>query len=290
LAVRPLNTLTLETLVSLLSDCFIRMPDHRDSERVDYSMHDTLMSGFALMFFQHPSLLQFQRAMKHRRGRCNLQTTFSVKQPPSDSQMRDVLGRAEIEPLRRLLPELLEASRRAGWAKDFKIRLESGKDQGDYYTMPLDGSEYFHSTKIECPSCLKRADRGGQTQYYHTVVAATLVRSNSHTVLPIDVEEARNSDGAQRQDCELNAAKRLIDRFRQQHPQMKVIVCRKPKTQALALCACSKAGIAQRDVRVGRRGRANGRDKSRALAARPGLQAALFPVSDSQGCAAIKRA
>jgi hypothetical protein len=221
---RPLKSLTLEAILILLSDTFSLIPDQRDADRVNFLLHDTLMSGFACMFFQHKSLLQFQRAMKQKRGRCNLETIFGVSEVPSDSQMRDILDGAPTEPLRGLLPVLFEEVRRAGWAKQFKTTLASGKHQGDYYTMPLDGTEYFHSTNIECRGCLSKTDASGQAHYYHCVVAATLVRAGSHKVLPIDVEEVRNSDGQQKQDCELNAAKRLVERFRKEHPQMQIIV------------------------------------------------------------------
>ena len=159
-----------------------------------------------------------------KRGRCNLNTIFRVKAVPSDTQMREILDEAEPEPLRRLLPELFESVRRAGWANQYKTKLPSGKDQGDYYTMPLDGVEYFHSTKIECPGCLKKTDKNGQTHYSHSIVAATLVKAGSHKIFPIDAEEVRNTDGKDKQDCELNAGKRLIERFRSEHPQMQVIV------------------------------------------------------------------
>jgi len=177
-----------------------------------------------MMFFQHPSLLQFQRQMEKKRGRCNLNTIFRVKAVPSDTQMREILDGASPEPLRRLLPELFESVRRAGWANQYKTNLPSGKDQGDYYTMPLDGMECFHSTKIECPGCLKKTDKNGQTHYSHSIVAATLVKAGSHKIFPIDAEEVRNTDGKDKQDCELNAGKRLIERFRSEHPQMQVIV------------------------------------------------------------------
>src|SRR5262249_28122928 len=60
--------------------------------------------------------------------------------------------------------------------------------------------------------------------YRHTVVSATLVKAGSHRVLPLDVEEVRNSDGKDKQDCEVNAAKRLIPRLRQEHPQLPLII------------------------------------------------------------------
>jgi hypothetical protein len=90
------------------------------------------MSGFALMFFQHPSLLQFQRAMQQERRRWNRQTSFGVHEVPSDTQPREILDRGEPEPLRALLPQLCEKVRRAGWGGRFTTLLPSGPHQGTY--------------------------------------------------------------------------------------------------------------------------------------------------------------
>lgn len=221
---RPLTSLTLESMIGLLSETFHQLPDARAVDRVSYPLHDTLMSGFAMMFFQHPSLLQFQRVMKQKRRRCNLETIFGVSDVPSDSQMREILDGVEVEPVRGLLPQIVERVRRAGWASQFKTTLPSGADQGDYYTLMLDGSEYFHSTEIHCPGCLRRETGDGRVESSHQVVSATLCRAGSHRVLPLDVEEVRNPEGADVQDCELTAAKRLIERVRREHRQMKLIV------------------------------------------------------------------
>lgn len=221
---RPLQSLTLEAMIDMLSTRFAHIPDIRQADRVDYSLHDTLMSGFAMMFFQHPSLLEFQRKMKQRRGRCNLETIFAVHEVPSDTQMREILDGVPVELLRQVLPELFAKVRRAGWAQDFKSTVPSGFHHGDYYSAMLDGSDYFHSTKVPCPGCVQRTDRTGQVHYRHTVVSATLVKAGSHRVLPLDVEEVRNSDGQDKQDCELNAAKRLLSRLRQEHPQLPLIL------------------------------------------------------------------
>src|SRR5262245_7134185 len=97
---RPLKSLTLEAIVDLLATTFEAVDDPRAPEQLSYSLPDTLMSGFAMMFFQHPSLLQFQRAMKQKRRRCNLQTIFGVHEVPSDTQMREILDGVEVEALR----------------------------------------------------------------------------------------------------------------------------------------------------------------------------------------------
>jgi hypothetical protein len=76
--------------------------------------------------------------MKQKRGRCNLETIFGVKGVPSETQMREILDEVEPESLRAMLPELFEGVRRAGWANQYKTRLPSGQDKGDYFTMLLD--------------------------------------------------------------------------------------------------------------------------------------------------------
>jgi hypothetical protein len=223
-AMRPLQSLTLEATIKILSTTFGHIPDTRQPERVNYSLHDTLMSGFAMMFFQHASLLEFQRKMQQRRGRCTLETIFGVHEVPSDTEMREILDGVPVELLRQVVPELFEKVRRAGWAKDCKSTVPSGFHHGDYYTAMLDGSDYFHSTNIECPGCLQRPDANGAGHFRHTVVSATLVKAGSHRVLPLDVEEGRNRDGEVKQDCEINAAKRLLSRLRQEHPQLPLII------------------------------------------------------------------
>jgi len=105
---RPLKSLTLEAIVDLLATTFGAVADARAVEQLRYPLQDTLMSGFAMMFFQHASLLQFQRAMEQKRGRCNLQTIFGVHEVPSDTQMREILDGVEVESVRPLLPQLWE--------------------------------------------------------------------------------------------------------------------------------------------------------------------------------------
>jgi hypothetical protein len=129
---RPLKSLTLEAIVELLTARFSAIADARAEEQLRYSLRDTVMSGFAMMFFQHPSLLQFQRAMEKKRRRCNLQTIFGVREIPSDTQMREILDGVVPESLREVFPQLWEKVRRAGWSGRFTTTLPGGQPQGTY--------------------------------------------------------------------------------------------------------------------------------------------------------------
>ena len=215
---RPLRSLTFEAFRDLLAKTFKTIRDKRDPRRITWELPAVLMSAFAMFFFQHPNLLEYQRRMKKKSGRSNLERVFEVEDIPSDTQMREILDGAPTEPLRRVLPEVFERMRRIGWTVKFVTEVAGQK----YYTVALDGSEYFHSTKIECPGCLRRKSIKGEVNYSHVVVGATLVRAGSHDILPLDAEEVRNEDGEEKQDCEINAGKRLARRIRQEHRQLSI--------------------------------------------------------------------
>lgn len=218
-AMRPLRTLSFDAVVELLGTTAKQLPDARNPDATTYSMRDAVMSAFATFFFQHPSLLEFERRHKLNRQRCNLGTMFGVRDVPSDSRLRELLDEAETEPVREVLGEVFERMRRIKWLERFKTSVGGT----DYLTLVLDGSEYFHSTKIHCPSCLRQNHSSGTVHYSHQVLAATIVKANSHQILPFDAEPIRNSDGADKQDCETNAAKRLVGRIRLKHPRLNLI-------------------------------------------------------------------
>jgi hypothetical protein len=183
-------------------------------------MPAVLMSAFAMLFFQHPSLLEYQRRMQQRTGCSNLERVFQVTAIPSDTQMREILDGVPIEPLRRVLPQTFEQMRRVGWTARFVTEVAGQK----YYPIVLDGSEYFHSTQIHCPHCLHQRQANGETHYSHLVVSATVTRAGSHAILPVDVEEVRNREEQETQDCELTAAKRLVKRLRAEHRQLAMCI------------------------------------------------------------------
>ena len=196
------------------------MPDPRDPRRITWEMPAVLMSAFAMFFFQHPNLLKYQRRMKKKSGRSNLERVFGIEDLPSDTQMRQILDGAPVEPLLGVLAEVFERMRRVGWTSKFVTEVEGRK----VYTVALDGSQYFSSTKIECPGCLRRTDKNGELHYSHVVVGAPLVRAGSHAILPLDAEQVRNEDGQEKQDCEINAGKRLVQRIREQHRLLSLCV------------------------------------------------------------------
>ena len=68
-------------LIGYLDEAGEGVPDRRNREhnfKIEY--RDAIKSAEAVFFFQHPSLLSFQRAMRERKKRSNVETLFGVKE------------------------------------------------------------------------------------------------------------------------------------------------------------------------------------------------------------------
>jgi hypothetical protein len=74
----------------------------------------------------------------------------------------------------------------------------------------LDGCEHFCSRRIHCPQCSTRLRADGGKEYFHSFLGASIVAPGHAQVLPLPPEFITTQDGAEKQDCERNAAKRWL--------------------------------------------------------------------------------
>jgi DDE family transposase len=204
-------------LLSTMAGKIKQISDNRQKAKVDYSIHDCVMSAFAMMYLQDPSLLAFQRRIQDRIQRNNLNTIFGVHSIPKDNQLRNVLDTLPIDTLSPIFADFLRDLQRGKHLA--KYQMLDGK-----YLIPIDGSEYFSSEKIHCPHCLYKKPKKGNIRYYHQILQAVIVHPDQRHVLPMAPEPIQNTDGSNKQDCEINAAKRLIAKIRATHPKLPIII------------------------------------------------------------------
>ena len=208
--------LSFTALRKSLSEHFRQIDDRRQTAKVDYRLHDCLMSAFAMMFFQDPSVLTFQQRLQDGIQKNNLTTIFTVSDIPKDTQMRSVL-------------DAIAAWQLDGIFADFLHRLQRGKHLANYqffddsYLVSIDGSEYFSSEKIHCPHCLLTKSKGN-VRYHHQILQSVIVHPDMRQVLPLAPEPISNRDGSKKQDCERNAAKRVVRKIKANYPKLKIIV------------------------------------------------------------------
>ncbi len=91
----------------------------------------------------------------------------------------------------------------------------------------IDGSSYFSSYKISCPSCLTKKSKKKKKEkirYEHQILQPAVVCPGQKQVIPLVPEQIKNSDGTVKQDCETNAGKRILERIRKDHPKLKIII------------------------------------------------------------------
>ena len=102
--------------------------------------------------------------------------------------------------------------------------LEDFKFMGKYL-LSIDGTGYFHSKDVFCENCCEKKDKEGNiVSYHHNLLAGSIVHPDLKTVIPIAPEPIVKQDGVDKNDCELNAAKRLLPKIKIEHPHLKIII------------------------------------------------------------------
>ncbi|MDQ6962957.1 MAG: hypothetical protein Q9M28_10620 [Mariprofundaceae bacterium] len=81
----------------------------------------------------------------------------------------------------------------------------------------------FHPKIFIVTSAVKK-HRNGSTTDYHQMLGAVLIHPDSRCVLPFAPEAILKQDGIKKNDCERNAARRLLHDLRREHPHMKLTI------------------------------------------------------------------
>lgn len=203
-----------DALLRTLSSCLSKVPDHRTDD-ADIPLHDALMSGYAVFSLKCPSLLAFDKQRQEEPD--NLRSIFHVSRIPCDTQMRTILDEVNPEELSRCYRAVFSRLQRGK-------ALEQMEYLDEHYLMLMDGTEYFSSEKLHSPFCMEKINSSGTTIYYLQTLGAVLAHPDRKEVIPLMPEPISKQDGQTKNDCEMNAARRFISRFRKEHPHLKTIV------------------------------------------------------------------
>lgn len=131
--------------------------------------------------------------------------------------------------LERLSPECLSELR-----KKMVVSLIRGKQfnknrlLGKYWRVIFDGTGLFYFKEKHCDNCLcteKKMPDGKRIKfYYHKVLEAKIVLSD-RVVISLGTEFIENeNEDVSKQDCELNAAKRLMAKIKKDYPRLPICI------------------------------------------------------------------
>ena len=181
------------------------LPDRRTGDNSQFSMADIASSAFAVFFTQCPSFLSFQQNMEKSSGRNNARSLFRIERIPCDNHIRQMLDPIEPSHLLDFFDDLHQGFADAGL-------LEAMQAVKHTRLIALDATWYFSSPSknVCCPncSCIEHAD--GHTTHFHSAITPVIVSPGHSQVVPLRPEFITPQDGQEKQDCEINAAKRWL--------------------------------------------------------------------------------
>jgi hypothetical protein len=194
------------TLLGYLQTSIAQIKEHRKpSPNTTYTIRDAVMSGFSLFFMQCESFLDYQRQLNSRKGHDNVQSLFGVIKIPTDNQIRNILDKISASVLFEVFAKIYELLKDKGILKQYEVL-------GGQLLIPLDGTEYFSSQRLHCEQCSHRTHKNGTVTYFHTAILPVIVSPHCKQVISLDPEFITPQDGHEKQDCEIEAAKRWLSR------------------------------------------------------------------------------
>ena len=206
----------LDTYLAALRDVCSRLPDPRKGLNRKFTMVDIAMSAFSIFFLGSPSFLAHQRALTERLGTANTDTLFGIRRIPGDAQIRRILDGIDPALFDDFFAWIIGDLAKRNGLKDLR-RL------GGRVPIALDGTEYHCSYNVHCPHCSKRKRSNGETQFFHSALCAVIVAPGQSQVLALPPEFITPQDGVEKEDCEINAGKRWLQRFGEAYAELKPV-------------------------------------------------------------------
>lgn len=162
-------------------------------------------------------LLKFDRdARTNETVRENLKHLYGIVDAPCDTALRERLDEVDPAALGGAFKRVFALPRRGKGLEGFGWL--------DHYLLSVDGTGYFSSSRVHCKRCCEKRYWNGEVAYYRQMLGAVLVHPEQREVFPLAPEPTEKGDGARKNDCERNAAKRLLTRVRREHPHLKLLV------------------------------------------------------------------
>ena len=199
-------------LVSVIHSTFHQFISEQKNNKI-YSDSDCVLSAFAMFHLKYPSLLQFQDDCRDPDKIENIKSMYKVKEVPSDTTMRERLDPLETGPINEAIHDMIGVMQRSQSLQEWDFLGTK--------LIGLDGTGFFSSHEIHCKSCCeKKSKKDGSITYHHQMLVGSIVSPYQKQVFPVLFEPICNEDGAVKNDCERNAAKRWLKNYRTLYPNM----------------------------------------------------------------------
>ncbi len=196
--------------------------DPRNPRTTDHKLTCVLLYGLLMFVLQMSSRREANRIMTMPQFIENLKTMFpEIESLPHGDTVNRVLSQIKVEEIQKTQIELV---RELIYRKKFN-RYKIGRR----YMIAVDGTQKFSRDipwSEEALQRTKHTKEGKKKQYYVYVLEANLVFKNGLTIpLLCEILEYTKGDTKEnKQDCEINAFKRLATRLKKLFPRLPITV------------------------------------------------------------------
>lgn len=200
------------------------MIDPRNQSYIKYTQSDLVMLGLLKNVCAVESMCQMEEKFNEKECIKNLSILSGNKklnEMPNYGTLNYYLEKLSPECLSEIRKRMINSLIRS---KAFNTKRLKNK----YWIVVLDGTGLFHFKERHCENCLitKVIGKDGKERldYYHKVLEAKIILSDD-IVLSLGTEFIENeNENVTKQDCELNAAKRLLLKIKKQYPRLKICI------------------------------------------------------------------
>lgn len=137
---------------------------------------------------------------------------------PHGDTINDLFSRLDIKGLRAYLTSIVKKMIQSRFFERYRF-------EDTCYQLVIDGTQLYSYDKDHIKKSLTRMHEDGHKTYHTQSLTAYLVIGDG-LMVPVDFEIMENEkENATKQDCEMKAAKRLLERIKQTFPRLNIILC-----------------------------------------------------------------
>jgi hypothetical protein len=207
---------TLTHYFGSVSGLFRPVVDPRNPKQITYPLASLLFTGVLMFLCRLGARRQITHQLRENQASASkFGALFGVEQVPHGDTLSHTFEQLTPDQVQEILPNMVETLIRNKVLYPFRLL--------DHYVMiAMDGTGMLTFQQRHCPHCLTRTLRDGRTLYYHHVLEAKLVTANGFA-FSVMTEFIENSDPqAAKQDCELKAFYRLVERLKARFPRLPI--------------------------------------------------------------------
>ena len=195
---------------------FRKVDDPRNPNQVKYPLGALLFTGVFMFLCRLGSRRQINYQFRgSNRSRDKFKALFDVEDIPHGDTLNYGFMQLNPDEVQETICRMVETLIR-------KKVLYPWRLLGQYFMIAIDGTGMLTFSERHCPHCLTQKLKDGTILYYHNVLEAKLVTENGFA-FSLMSEFIENTDpNARKQDCELKAFYRLVERLKGRFPRLSI--------------------------------------------------------------------